>query len=212
MFFDGRWLGYADFLLRVETPSKLGAWSYEVADTKLARHVKGSAVLQICSYVEQLTRIQDFEPEHLKVVLGGSSRATETLRVADYMAYYRRVKQEFETAVTAGEPVYPPTATYPDPVEHCDVCNWIVDCKAKRRGDDDLSLVAGITAKQRRALKDRAVTHRRELAVLELPMRPTTRGRERPGARAGARAGPDPGRGRGRGRREVGAPRSRARR
>ena len=35
-FFDGRWRGHADFLLRVETPSTFGAWSYEVADTKLA--------------------------------------------------------------------------------------------------------------------------------------------------------------------------------
>ena len=70
------------------------------------------------------------------------------------MAYYRRVKSEFEAAVAAGEPVYPVTATYPDPVEHCDVCRWVVDCKAQRRADDDLSLVAGITARQRRALKD----------------------------------------------------------
>src|SRR5258708_30082547 len=85
-FFDGGWVGFADFLLRVERPSALGAWSYEVADTKLARHVKGGAVLQICSYVEQLTAIQGIEPEFLRVVLGGSAHATETLRVADYMA------------------------------------------------------------------------------------------------------------------------------
>src|ERR1035437_11093040 len=50
-FFDGRWLGLADFVLRVERPSVLGPWSYEIADTKLARHVKASALLQICSYV-----------------------------------------------------------------------------------------------------------------------------------------------------------------
>ena len=51
-FFDATWVGYADFLLKVDRPSDLGGWSYEVADTKLARHVKGGAVLQICSYVE----------------------------------------------------------------------------------------------------------------------------------------------------------------
>jgi predicted RecB family nuclease len=56
-FFDGRWLGHADFLLRVEAPSALGPWSYEVVDTKLARHTKASALLQICSYVDQLARI-----------------------------------------------------------------------------------------------------------------------------------------------------------
>ena len=140
------WVGFADFLLRVERPSALGAWSYEVADTKLARHVKAGAILQICSYVEQLTAIQGVEPEQLHVVLGGSAHETESLRVADFMAYYRRVKAEFEAAVAAGEPVYPVTATYPEPVEHCDVCRWDVHCRAQRRADDDLSLVAGITA------------------------------------------------------------------
>src|SRR5262245_12925281 len=30
---DGRWHGRADVLLRRETPSQLGAWSYEVVDT-----------------------------------------------------------------------------------------------------------------------------------------------------------------------------------
>jgi predicted RecB family nuclease len=171
-FFDGRWVGFADFLLRVERPSALGSWSYEVADTKLARHVKGGAVLQICSYVDGLRAIQGLEPECLHVVLGGSAHATESLRVADYMAYYRRVKREFEAAVAAGAPVYPVTATYPDPVEHCDVCRWVVDCKAQRRSDDDLSLVAGITARQRRELKARNVRRRSELALLDVPMRP----------------------------------------
>jgi uncharacterized protein len=175
-FFDGRWVGHADFLLRVDRPSDVGPWSYEVADTKLARHVKGSAVLQICSYVEQLSRIQGLEPEYLRVVLGGSAHDTVSLRVADYMAYYRRVKREFEDSVAAGEAVYPVIATYPDPVEHCDVCRWVVDCKAQRRRDDDLSLVAGITARQRRALKDRDVRRRRELAVLTVPMEPRLEG------------------------------------
>ena len=34
--FDGSWLGYPDFLRKVDRPSKLGSWSYEVIDTKLA--------------------------------------------------------------------------------------------------------------------------------------------------------------------------------
>jgi predicted RecB family nuclease len=175
-FFDGGWVGFADFLLKVDRPSDLGAWSYEVADTKLARHVKGSAVLQICSYVEQLTRIQGREPEWLHVVLGGSGHQTVALRVADYMAYYRQVKAEFEIAVGAGDAVYPVTTTYPEPVEHCDVCRWAVHCREQRRRDDDLSRVAGITARQRGGLKARGVARRRELAVLDLPMRPPLEG------------------------------------
>ena len=64
-FFDGTWRGHADFLLRVDDPDRpsvWGPWHYEVADTKLARHVKASAVLQICSYVDQLERVQGVRP------------------------------------------------------------------------------------------------------------------------------------------------------
>ena len=173
-FFDGRWLGLADFLLRVERPSRLGAWSYEVVDTKLARHVKASALLQICSYVEQLTAIQGLEPERMHVALGGSARAVEAFRVADYMAYYRTVKAGFEARVRAGGGIaaatYPPRATYPEPVEHCEVCRWSQVCSKRRRSDDDLSLVAGASTRMRRALKARGVPTRRGLAELELPL------------------------------------------
>ncbi len=187
-FFDETWRGHADFLLRVdhgpgEPPSALGGWHYEVADTKLARHVKAGAVLQICSYVEQLERIQARRPEHLHVALGGSARATVTLRVDDYMAYYRRVKADFLAAAEATPPAYPPATTYPEPVEHCDVCRWWADCRERRRADDDLSLVAGITTRQRRGLKTRPpeqapgpVATRRGLAALDLPLRPRLEG------------------------------------
>jgi predicted RecB family nuclease len=175
-FFDGRWLGYADFLVRVDRPSALGDWSYEVVDTKLAHHVKGSAVLQICSYVDQLTRAQGIEPQNLHVVLGGSEHMKQTFPVKDFMAYFRRVKAAFEAAATASEPAFPPVATYPEPVEHCDVCAWLPDCRARRRADDDLSLVAGISARQRRGLKERGTRTRRALAMMDLPAVPPIRG------------------------------------
>jgi uncharacterized protein len=186
-FFDGTWRGHADFLLRIdhapgETDSALGAWHYEVADTKLARHVKASAVVQICSYVDQLTQVQGTQPERLHVALGGSARETVVLRVADYMAYYRRVKADFLAAADerrVGAPAYPPANTYPEPVQHCDVCRWWALCRDRRRADDDLSLVAGITGRQRRGLKERGtdqppgpIRTRRGLAALGLPLRP----------------------------------------
>jgi uncharacterized protein len=175
-FFDGRWVGYADFVQRVERPSRFGPWSYEVADTKLARRAKGGAILQICSYVEQLERLQGEPPVEMHVVLGGGEGRVEHFRVADFMAYYRQVKAAFETAVSAGEPVYPVTASYPEPVEHCDVCNWAVHCRERRRRDDDVSRVAGITAHQRRALKARGIATRRGLAVIDIPLRPRLEG------------------------------------
>jgi uncharacterized protein len=180
-FFDGRWLGYADFLLRVESPecpSVWGPYHYEVADTKLARHVKAGAVLQICSYVEQLERLQGVRPALMKVVLGGSTAGTAELRVDDFMAYYRAAKRRFEEevlgtiAAPAPDPTYPPAATYPDPVEHCQVCRWSELCAARRRDDDHLSLVAGISARQRKALTTRGVSTLEGLGLLELPMAP----------------------------------------
>ena len=179
-FFDGTWRGHADFLLRVDDatrPSTWGAWHYEVADTKLARHVKASAVLQICSYIDQLTRIQGVQPEWLHVALGGSARTVERLRVDDYMAYYRSAKGRFlatmadETAAT-----YPPATTYPEPVEHCDVCRWAAECVQRRRDDDHLSLVAGISARQRQALGARDVPTLEALGDLALPMSPRLEG------------------------------------
>jgi uncharacterized protein len=182
-FFDRRWLGYADFLLRVEatTPeerSVWGGWHYEVADTKLARHVKAGAVLQICSYVDQLERLQQVTPREMRVVLGGSAREVARLRVADFMAYYRAAKRRFEAAVlgTEGapppEPSYPSQRTYPEPVEHCAVCRWSELCEARRRADDHLSLVAGISTHQRKALRARGIETLTALAGSPIPFDP----------------------------------------
>ena len=172
-FFDGRWLGFADFLVRVERPSPaLGAWSYEIVDTKLARHTKASALLQLCSYVEPLTKLQGLEPEWMHVALGGSEHKVEPYRVSDYMAYYRLARRLFEEKVSSTTPAYPPTESYPEPVEHCEVCRWEEVCTKRRRADDDLSLVANIATRQRRALKARSIATRRGLAALQLPLAP----------------------------------------
>ena len=104
----------------------------------------------------------------MHVALGGSAREVQHLRVDDYAAYARQVRRMFETFVTSGDAAFPPP-TRPDPVEHCEVCRWIVDCKAVRRRTDDLSLVAGITGRQRRGLREHAVPTRRSLAALHAP-------------------------------------------
>src|SRR5262249_6508340 len=80
------WRGHADFLRRVPGPSDLGAHAYEPEDTKLARHVKPGAVLQLCHYAEHLTRLQGTVPDRIHVVLGGRNRVSLSLR--DYSAYY----------------------------------------------------------------------------------------------------------------------------
>ncbi|HEU4918639.1 MAG TPA: TM0106 family RecB-like putative nuclease [Candidatus Limnocylindrales bacterium] len=179
-FFDGTWRGHADFLLRVDDParpSRFGPYHYEVADTKLARHVKASAILQICTYVDLLEKIQGVRPEWMHVALGGSARAVERFRVDDFMAYFRSVRDRFlATMTSAGPAAFPPPETYPEPVEHCDVCRWAAECAARRRTDDHLSLVAGISARQRRALTARGTTTLEALGRLDLPVDPPIEG------------------------------------
>ena len=51
-------MGRADVLRRVEVPSDLGPWSYEVLDTKLARETKGGTVLQLCLYADLIEAVQ----------------------------------------------------------------------------------------------------------------------------------------------------------
>ena len=138
-FFDGRWRGHADFLLRVDRPSELGPWSYDIADTKLARRVKAAAILQMCVYADLLERLQGSPPETLSVVTGDGLAHPHLL--ADYAAYYRAAKERFEAAIFGGAER---PATYPNPVEHCRVCTWWPLCIDRRRTDDHLSLVAGM--------------------------------------------------------------------
>jgi predicted RecB family nuclease len=185
-FFDGTWRGHADFLLRVDDasrPSRWGAYHYEVADTKLARHVKASAVLQICSYVDQLERLQGVRPEWMHVALGGSARQVERLRVDDFMAYYRTAKGRFLASVAAGKAAFPPVTTYPQPVDHCEVCRWAVECAAQRRADDHLSLVAGISGRQRSALEARDVRTLEALGELPIPLEVRLEGTSEPALR-----------------------------
>ncbi|HEX5012809.1 MAG TPA: TM0106 family RecB-like putative nuclease [Candidatus Limnocylindrales bacterium] len=149
--FDGRWRGHPDFLLRRDDrPSVLGDYSYDVADTKLARRVKAAAIVQMCVYGDLLEKVQGIPPETVAVVTG--DRASHVHQLADYAAYYRAAKRRFEERIAG-----PAADTYPEPVDHCRVCSWWSMCVDRRRADDHLSLVANITRSNRRRLVDAGV-------------------------------------------------------
>ncbi len=167
--FDGTWLGRPDFLTRVERRSQLGDWSYEVVDTKLAREAKGGALLQILLYAELLATVQGGAPEHVHLALGGPAASTHTFRVADYAAYFRSIKGRFLQHVHSAPAVLPRAA---EPVPHCDLCAWQGACDGERREVDHLSLVAGISKSQRRALVERGVATMAGLASVALPLVP----------------------------------------
>lgn len=138
-FFDGRWRGHADFLYRAERPSDLGSYSYDIADTKLSRGVKASAIIQMCVYADLLARLQGVPPETVYVVTGDGLEHPH--RLSDYAAYFRYSRGRFEQRVLGGSGAL---QTYPDPVDHCRVCAWYPTCIQRRRDDDHPSIVAGM--------------------------------------------------------------------
>jgi predicted RecB family nuclease len=162
----GDQLGKPDFMVRAALLD--GGEGYEVVDAKLARSAKALAVLQGTFYSRLLREILGIPPDRLHLALGNGERAT--FRVPASEAYERQADLMFREFTNA-PPAFPPTDTYPDPTEHCASCRWSQSCDARRRSDDDLSLVAGITSRQRFALQAEGVTTRRKLAALvELPI------------------------------------------
>lgn len=160
------WVGRADILRRVEVPSTIGDWSYEAVDTKLARETRAGTVLQLCLYSDLLTEAQGIAPEYMYVVAPWSDFEPQKYRFADYAAYFRKVKRSLLTALAekAAE------ETYPDPIEHCDICRWREACDKRRRDDDHLCLVAGISKLQINELKQRGIATVKGLAGMPVPL------------------------------------------
>src|SRR5580704_14857028 len=164
-------LGRPDFLVRADLlPTPDGAprpdgVHYEVVDAKLARSAKARAVLQTAFYSHLLADLQGIEPRWMHLALGHGEFTS--FKVSDYAAYERQTRRRLEATLSEN----PPPDPYPEPVEHCTICRWRERCADRRRHDDDLSLVAGMTTGQRRALKDAGISTRREFASLaDLPI------------------------------------------
>jgi len=164
---SGHWLGYADVLRRVEQPSDLGAWSYEVHDTKLGRETRGGTILQLCVYSDLVAGIQGRPPEHFFVV---TPAGVEAYRVDDYAAFYRLVRERFLASLD--QFASPPDESAPAPaaVDHCEVCRWWQRCDQTRRRQDHLSFVAGLGRVQQVELESRDVRTLAALASTPVPL------------------------------------------
>ena len=154
----------ADLLAAPDGEPRPGGVHYEVVDAKLARSAKARAVLHASFYSHLLAGLQGVEPRWMHLALGNGEFVR--FKVSDYAAYERQTRRLLEAAI--GED--PAAEVYPEPTEHCAICRWRDMCRGRRRTDDDLSLVAGMAAGQRRALKGAGTSTRRGFAGLaELP-------------------------------------------
>lgn len=155
--FDGQWVGHADFLLRTERPSDLGAWSYDIADTKLARRLKVPALLQMATYAERLAVLQGVAPQRLVVVTG--DKEEHPWRLVDVAPYARRRRAALVQAIETGAP------TESAPTPQCSQCRWKDKCAQEWVDADDLVQVAGLRSDQREALRANGIATMAALAA-----------------------------------------------
>lgn len=134
-------LGFADFIVRQND----GAWLLQ--DTKLARHARVTALLQLAAYAEQLERIGVQIAETVELLLGDGSVSVH--RLADLRPVYRKRKQRLiqiiaerlaDTAAVAwGDPRYT-------------LCGRCAACASEVQEHRDPLLVAGLRMEQRARL------------------------------------------------------------
>ncbi len=157
------WGGWSDFLERVDRPSDLGAFSYEVTDTKLKRRPSPKHVLQLVVYSDLLAKVQGVEPQFAHVQLGNGKR--ETLRLSDFSAYARAARARLEAFVAA------PRATQPVPCSDCDLCRWGNHCAEVWKSEDSLFNVANISKVQVKKLAKAGIMTMAALAGHQGPVR-----------------------------------------
>lgn len=158
-FFDGRFLGFADFLVRAGDSLR-----YEVYDTKLARRAKVTALLQLAAYADQLARLDIPVGDEVHLLLGDGSTSTHHLR--DILPVYldRRAQLEnmFDTHAAGGSAA-PPVAWGDPRYRACGRCEV---CEPEVETHRDLLLVGGLRSTQRARLRAAGIESIDALAAL----------------------------------------------
>jgi uncharacterized protein len=170
-------LGYADFLIRVQGVSKHGDYLYEVADTKLAKSSQAKFLVQLCLYADLLAAEQGALPENLHIVLGTLTAPerqqrglqpgqpnVDKLRTRDFIHYFRTVRSAFLDFVTTR----PETRPLPTPA--CSLCGWREHCNAEWETNDHLCRVANIRRTQIDKLESAGIASMAALAKLNRPV------------------------------------------
>ncbi|WP_160667499.1 TM0106 family RecB-like putative nuclease [Pseudarthrobacter sp. ATCC 49987] len=167
-FFDGQFHGRSDFLVRQADGS------YAVFDTKLARHAKVTALLQLAAYGDQLLKAGITPDPAVTLVLGatvqlpggGFDYVRSHHKLAEILPVFRERRDRF-LALTAAHVAQPHTVQWGAPgLSACGRCDY---CHEQVVATDDLLLVARMNSAQRKALHERKVFTVKELAEAHLP-------------------------------------------
>ena len=159
---DENFRGEADFLIKCDTPSDLGDYSYEVYDTKITRNLRPRHVTQITAYSDMLGKIQKLMPEKMYLIDG--SDELHSFKTIEYIELFNHGKKEFVKFLsnTIKEKLYPEKCSY------CNLCNWKDECDQIWEKDNYVNLVAGSNKSQIEKLKKNKVRTVEQLAKTKL--------------------------------------------
>ncbi|QYH34784.1 bifunctional RecB family nuclease/DEAD/DEAH box helicase [Salinibacterium sp. M195] len=143
VFFDetdpeSPFIGYADFL--VKQPDG----GYRVVDTKLSRHVRVTALLQLAAYHEQLQKLGVAADGTVELILGNDE--SETAEVSDIAPVFRRRRARMHAIITEHRAEGTPVDWHDERYARDGRCKF---CKEPSKNADDLFTVAGLRAGQR---------------------------------------------------------------
>ncbi len=187
-FFDGRFHGRADFLIRTDSraarvpllpagpttsgtlggPSAPGAGgpAYAVYDAKLARRAKVPALLQLAAYADQLMAAGVETSPVLHLILG--TRAVTEHRLADVLPVFRERRAELLRLLDAHRAAGEPVRWDAPGLRQCGTCGY---CAQQVEEHDDLLRVAGLRSTQRVRLRAGGITTMTQLASATTPPR-----------------------------------------
>jgi len=166
-FFDGQFHGRSDFLVRQADGG------YAVFDSKLARHAKVTALLQLAAYGDQLLQAGIPVDPAVTLVLGATVQLADggfdyvrsDHKLSEILPVFRERRERF-LALTAAH------TAQPDPVRWgaagitaCGRCDY---CQEQVKATDDLLLVARMNAVQRGVLHGLGIRTVAELATATL--------------------------------------------
>jgi uncharacterized protein len=144
------WQGYADFLFRVETASKLGEFSYYPLDTKLKKTATADHLIQLGIYADLIESIQGLLPAEVRIVLGDQSDVCISPALVIY--YLREAKKRLENFIAN-----PDLSLQPEPCKHCSLCPWKEYCENFWINQDHLCQIANISKSQILKLKEAGI-------------------------------------------------------
>jgi len=158
---DDEFIGYSDFLIKMDAACKTEPYHYEPWDTKLGLHAKPYYLVQLACYADLLANCQKELPKNIHLVLGNNE--IKTFRTEDYLYYYRQVRRAFVEQQQRFNPDQPPDFSGLE-----EFGRWTTVAEQRIKELDHLSQVANIRRTQMRKLYSCGVHTMSQLAASQL--------------------------------------------